>query len=958
MEPPTKRPRFRPAPFEDEDPDEDELVSRPEDVNARRDPGLRFERSRAFAAYKLKSAFESIFEKYGKDFTGVGDEIELSTGKVVVNNGHLQSLKDATELERDNEEEEEEDDATAAPTPPNEPLDLQEKANKEFDQGEILIKLQMPPMPQPLPPVPLVFEPSYYGGGWPGMAPTMGYPPMIPNTMFLPQMPYGAPVHGAPLPMPTMDPTWQTPELSLQMPYGAPTSMSMVDSTWQAPELPESAFGPMEPPVTPKRKKARQSTVTAIAEDGTDMDDILANDTPSADPAQVQEKPEDSWVRKTVLLPRPAPEADPGKRKRAPKSKSGKTDASQPKRRAGRHLSKKDASTPVGQDQNLRKPNAEVQTDGQEPSLAELTPSGINNRMPIHDTSSHSQEKDSNVVKSKRQGKSLPVRPRPGRETPIKNIGSDTYIDLSYPDTKTSKKPQNQSLRVEIVSKGSIDAASFRAITPEPVTTVSDPQEAPLTEECSAVPTESTVENETTSSSDIYKAAISDKRQGILSSPPVEVFAKNFIDTEYGFSDEDEPLPKRRQPKNDPGPVNEEMVNTPQPNVESAKKTADSATTGRQEPLKGAGIPASMGEIGRGPTNSPPSRQNQAELDEAPNNVELSSPKTMLPSSDTRKRRRPRRISMRGGASIGRVLEIPDSDPDGYISPQEDLYEAIAMRPSSPALPVEEFVEFRRPASPTLSSKEDDELVTDVANADLDHSPTVVTAQESTKTHHRAPSPILSSHSAEQDSTLALKAAAIEITSSPSKRPRTARRKKSSPSTPLKTPHQPIRRAQPRPSTSKSKTPTAAMTASAKRKNNILSLLSDSEDELSMMTPIPHNMTPTIRSSPASHHVRLFSSFPIPVSVSKPSALKRDALLNSASKAAASKTPGTRKSKRREKGISGSASGKRSSGMGIIPGTPSKSFVDDLTVQTPSGTVRRCGEDGFRCERDFCFGCL
>jgi hypothetical protein len=129
-------------------------------------------------------------------------------------------------------------------------------------------------------------------------------------------------------------------------------------------------------------------------------------------------------------------------------------------------------------------------------------------------------------------------------------------------------------------------------------------------------------------------------------------------------------------------------------------------------------------------------------------------------------------------------------------------------------------------------------------------------------------------------------------------------------------------------------------------------------------------MIPTIRSSPASHHVRLFPSFSNnPVSVGKPSAtLKRDALILSASKASALRTPGTsRRSNWKSKGISGSASGRRNGGMGIVNhATPSKGFMsgggigigDDLVVETPGGTMRRCGENGFRCDRDFCFGCL
>jgi len=40
----------------------------------------------------LKSRFESIFAKYERDFTGVGDEIDLATGEIVVDNGHLASM--------------------------------------------------------------------------------------------------------------------------------------------------------------------------------------------------------------------------------------------------------------------------------------------------------------------------------------------------------------------------------------------------------------------------------------------------------------------------------------------------------------------------------------------------------------------------------------------------------------------------------------------------------------------------------------------------------------------------------------------------------------------------------------------------------------------------------------------------------------------------------------------------
>ena len=45
----------------------------------------------------LKSRFESIFEKYSHNFTGVGDEIDMDNLTVVVNNGHLQSMENETD---------------------------------------------------------------------------------------------------------------------------------------------------------------------------------------------------------------------------------------------------------------------------------------------------------------------------------------------------------------------------------------------------------------------------------------------------------------------------------------------------------------------------------------------------------------------------------------------------------------------------------------------------------------------------------------------------------------------------------------------------------------------------------------------------------------------------------------------------------------------------------------------
>jgi hypothetical protein len=117
MEPPFKRPRlFEPKEFdhaslhdesegayglydgedtvvevdEDDEPDEDRDVG---DLVANEE----LQQKRAQLDNKLKSKFEAIFEKYGRDFTGIGDEIDLKTGDIVVNNGHLLHMEDETD---------------------------------------------------------------------------------------------------------------------------------------------------------------------------------------------------------------------------------------------------------------------------------------------------------------------------------------------------------------------------------------------------------------------------------------------------------------------------------------------------------------------------------------------------------------------------------------------------------------------------------------------------------------------------------------------------------------------------------------------------------------------------------------------------------------------------------------------------------------------------------------------
>ncbi|KAL9580083.1 MAG: hypothetical protein Q9212_004708 [Teloschistes hypoglaucus] len=76
MEPPRKRRRL----LEPTDPD-DELYKK-----------------RTRNTLKLKSRFESIFDKYGKNFDDAADEIDMETGEIIVDNGHVWNMLGETDV--------------------------------------------------------------------------------------------------------------------------------------------------------------------------------------------------------------------------------------------------------------------------------------------------------------------------------------------------------------------------------------------------------------------------------------------------------------------------------------------------------------------------------------------------------------------------------------------------------------------------------------------------------------------------------------------------------------------------------------------------------------------------------------------------------------------------------------------------------------------------------------------
>lgn len=75
----------------DEQYDSHRLGYNPQVQDGGYDPQL--ENVRMESIRKIRGRFEHIYQKYGKDFEGVADEIDMETGVIVVNNGHLQNME-------------------------------------------------------------------------------------------------------------------------------------------------------------------------------------------------------------------------------------------------------------------------------------------------------------------------------------------------------------------------------------------------------------------------------------------------------------------------------------------------------------------------------------------------------------------------------------------------------------------------------------------------------------------------------------------------------------------------------------------------------------------------------------------------------------------------------------------------------------------------------------------------
>lgn len=203
MERPTKRQRITLGPTGTDD--EDELDCEPNELNQRRDPVYQLEQARARASNKLKSRFEDIFAKYEKDFTGVGDEIDLRTGEVVVNNGHLQSITGVQEFGEGDEDEDEDAQSSGNARA------VHGKGDGSMGNGSSEAVVQRNP-----------WEVTVSDSGSPLSAAGVGGPPRLPSMM--------PPAHDVFMPPREPFGSWENGHTQV------------VDPAWQAPELPRTAF--------------------------------------------------------------------------------------------------------------------------------------------------------------------------------------------------------------------------------------------------------------------------------------------------------------------------------------------------------------------------------------------------------------------------------------------------------------------------------------------------------------------------------------------------------------------------------------------------------------------------------------------------------------------------------------------------------------------------------------------
>ncbi|KAK3394360.1 hypothetical protein B0H63DRAFT_460725 [Podospora didyma] len=1000
MEPPAKRSRLGPAPFDDKDDvDADELDVRPEELNARRDPDYQLGRSRAFAALKLKSAFERIFEKYERDFTGVADEIDLKTCEIVVDNGHLRSLK----IDKNCGLQHEDDGSSESVSLDEEERILQGASTADHRLSRLVLTT--------LPPLTSQSRPSNFSVQWPGPLPLMAGPSMLPTAMYPPHIHFG----------------------SFPMPYGALDPLdNCTESRWRMPDLPRPVYGGrfnLAGVGSVSRAVSKMPRIAGLEDNGDDEDDILlgistatpghrkSDGTPIAKkrlPLRLLPVPHSrSNDELPVINPQKTPK-DSSSRMKNKSAKNSSTEAERPKGMA----EELDGNS-------LRKTAKKSQLPSRkQPPVSSSLQSRRDRMITPRTSDSESTEKEtSRACASTRTP-----------ETPVQEKGQfDVYIDLSVPAEKSATKPLNQRLRVEIAAKTVADLVSFRAVTPDttPEVKLSQPLD-PEQDQGSGEPRAD--------------------RNGVAApncGPPspervTEFFLRNNIDPAYSFSDEDEPtLPRSRSKHHKPGstvkrspPVPHCDLNGMAADIETPAheaKVTDSSTNGlgnansqdnSSTPLLVPGV-ESANEMAPGVSSAGENLERGSEVATAPSenadetttvsqqkapgepvsvSQDSGNDETSQSAAKQKLKRKRRRasesskspnpkpmvnevpilveITLEATAEpelniVGRLRSSqkqrasrPSEVENGHMAPAKAIAEtdraSESLREDSTTIQQvsNAVAETEIPDSDALADSSPADLITDL----VDLGPMIICEDDRAVQQDQEPiaeveipdsdtltpsSPMVQQQVAKEQIP---ELAPSTNTSSPCQAAGPALHTALSPKTKEKAeqrenlPATPMKQTLPRhrPSSNRDLTPSS--------RRGILSLLSDDEDELSLG---PEDFTPSgsrRKHSPAGS-VRL--SFPVlglSSSVRKKNWSLKKGLLSSHSKRIPLRTTLAR--------FAAAGGG----GTPLVPsfrgrgdegdGGSSPSRVGSELIQTPGGSMRRCGEGDFRCDRDFCFVCL
>ena len=1000
--PPAKRLRIGPSSFNarraDVEVDDDELSSRPEEVNARRDPGYQLQKSRAVAAFKLKSAFERIFEKYEKDFTGIGDEVDLRTGEIVVDNGHIQSLKSAEiggrEGKGEGEGEGEDEDGDSDMDAEEEERILQGKPDNR------LSLLARNPMPLTLQPRPPVFQ--EFQGAWPGAAQFIGAPPPFSNMMHPGTRQFG----GLPMPMP--------------MSYSIPAFPESADPAWRAPDLP-AAMSPMFGSAQRPRIKARVPLLTN-GDAGDDDDDLLLGVSAAAVGEPITEGT--AATSPASVLSSATPQRGSGASK---DSDSGTVPAS----RLGPTPTRQQApyKIPDGSKSSVKK---KKEKDG---GSSALKPTRTGAKVPKNKEANDTAEACEGSTNKSNKSKGRPEKKdtqttRPPSTSPSQRQDSGLFVSHCLPDGGLAVKPTNQNLQVEIVSVNPADFSSYIFIAPE----ASPELDA-------AEPPQPNHSHEASPETPGHDAPVLHATQGEPPEPddgkmnchndtelPAEVFMRNTQDPSYLFSDEDEPAIPRKKP-----------------DAPRRSRAGDGVAIATGEAT--SRVPSNNGA--RYPLVAEPSRSNgetiMASFREAdaitcendpPVPAKEPSPAPVTPQPTTASQQHA--LGSAEGASVGTfsLLKMkprrakrslgntghtltPDASSDSLGEPAQEVNSNFLAgsaprrerkrRRARSSVTGEEYVAPTSPieqptCAPDRVSRE--RIIPETPEASPDPEP-----RKGFETLPRQPSPDLGTDLASVSFAVSEEEAALETqpaqedssdtVHSPTGNPPEA--ETSATADPTQTPRTPTHRGLRRLSR-----PNQGSSAKA----GILSLVSDDEDELSLG---PDDFTPSgsrrrkepsaIRSSHRQGSVlgpRGSSPSTAPPSSSRTISRRRSTLtkrgaivgnssnrkdgnrdqthppppkgrfgsfiLSRLSSSSARSISGTTTFSLRGSGRgTGTGTATASGGVGgtaqhdhdgdIVPGSPASRIGSEL-VQTPGGSMRRCGEGNFRCDRDFCFVCL